>query len=104
MSADIIITDIIKGYTHDQDKAVSPEETVARVKDRFRQSGIRVLEKTERIDNGRLDIPVYISECGGRCPESHAHPEADGKRRHALNKPKPARSWRWSNGSVFFIS
>ncbi|MFH1090837.1 MAG: YcaO-like family protein, partial [Pseudomonadota bacterium] len=64
MSSDIVLTDCLKGYTLDQDKVVSPEETVARVKERLNQAGLEVLRKTERIDNGRLDIPVYVSLCG----------------------------------------
>ncbi len=53
-----------KGYTHDQDKACSPEETVARFKARLDAAGLDVLREVRRIDNGRLDIPVYFSVCG----------------------------------------
>ena len=53
-----------KGYTHDQDKACSPEETVARFKARLDAAGLDILREVRRIDNGRLDIPVYFSVCG----------------------------------------
>nr|WP_320013230.1 YcaO-like family protein [uncultured Desulfobulbus sp.] len=53
-----------KKYTLDQDKACSPEETVARFQKRLEASNLDVLKEIRRIDNGRLDIPVYFSVCG----------------------------------------
>ncbi len=53
-----------KHYTHDQDKACSPEETVARFQERLRAVDLDILKEIRRIDNGRLDIPVYFSVCG----------------------------------------
>lgn len=53
-----------KTHTRGQDKAAAPAETVRRVKDRLVQAGLKVIQKTERIDTGRLDIPVYVSRCG----------------------------------------
>ena len=53
-----------KGYTYDQDKACTPEETVARFQERLRATDLDVLREIRRIDNGRLDIPVYFSLCG----------------------------------------
>ncbi|MBV5317035.1 MAG: YcaO-like family protein [Desulfobulbaceae bacterium] len=53
-----------KHYTYDQDKACSPEETVARFRERLRVTRLDILEDIRRIDNGRLDIPVYFSVCG----------------------------------------
>ena len=53
-----------KHYTYDQDKACSPEETVARFQERLRATRLDILEEIRRIDNGRLDIPVYFSVCG----------------------------------------
>ncbi|MDY6851995.1 MAG: YcaO-like family protein, partial [Thermodesulfobacteriota bacterium] len=64
MPARIELKDCFKTYTLDQDKAFSPEETVTRVKKRLAQAELDILKKTERIDGGRLGIPVYISECG----------------------------------------
>lgn len=55
------LADAFKGYTYDLDKLVSPEETVARVKDRLAHLDLKILKDTVRIDSGRLDIPVYIS-------------------------------------------
>jgi ribosomal protein S12 methylthiotransferase accessory factor len=60
----IWLNDCFKTYTLDQDKAVSPEETVSSVKTRLAQTGLDVIQNTERIDNGRLGIPVYVSVCG----------------------------------------
>jgi len=60
----IILKDAYKKFTIDQDKIISPRETVQRFKDRLKQVELDILEKTERIDNGRLDIPVYFSRCG----------------------------------------
>ncbi len=53
-----------KGYTLHQDKVCSPEETIARFHERLRGSGLDILKEVRRIDNGRLDIPVYFSVCG----------------------------------------
>lgn len=53
-----------KGYTLDQDKACSPEQTLARFHERLRASGLDILQEVRRIDGGRLDIPVYFSVCG----------------------------------------
>ena len=64
MSKKIILQDAYKGYTLDQDKIVTPEETVARFKKKLREVDADILEKTMRIDNGRLNIPVYFSVCG----------------------------------------
>ncbi len=64
MRAKIILKDAYKGYTLDQDKIVTPEETVRRFKERLREVDADILDKTVRIDNGRLGIPVYFSICG----------------------------------------
>ena len=64
MSANIQLKDCLKHYTFDQDKTSSPEQTVAHVKERLARAGLDVLQYTERIDNGRLDIPVFVSACG----------------------------------------
>ena len=53
-----------KGYTVDQDKIISPAETVARAKEAFARLGTGVLAETKRIDTGRLGIPVFLSICG----------------------------------------
>lgn len=54
----------LKSYTEDQDKAVSPEETVRKVKDALAEKCEGVLGCTRKVDTGRLGIPVFISECG----------------------------------------
>lgn len=53
-----------KVYSKDQDKAVTPEETVAKVKKLLDEKCSGVLKCTRKIDTGRLGIPVFISECG----------------------------------------
>ncbi|MGD2271565.1 MAG: YcaO-like family protein, partial [Desulfobacterales bacterium] len=64
MSAKIVLHDAFKQFTLDQDKVVPPEETVRRFKQRLKQLNLDILESTVRIDNGRLDIPVFFSYCG----------------------------------------
>ena len=54
----------VKVFTTDQDKACSPSETVRRVKARFEDKCRGVLAKTDRVDTGRLGIPVFVSQCG----------------------------------------
>jgi ribosomal protein S12 methylthiotransferase accessory factor len=64
MNHTIVLQDAFKGYTLDQDKAVTPEQTVSRFKARLKEVGLDILERTMRIDTGRLGIPVYFSVCG----------------------------------------
>lgn len=64
MTVKIILNDAFKKVTHDQDKILTPEETVQRFKEKSALLDLDILERTERIDNGRLDIPVYFSICG----------------------------------------
>lgn len=59
-----MLKDVYKGYTLDLDKAVPPTETVNRFKEKLKTIDLDILEKTFRTDNGRLDIPVYMSLCG----------------------------------------
>ena len=60
----IQLKDAPKGYTYDQDKIMSPEDTVKRFRERAAAQDLDILSQTRRIDNGRLDIPVFFSECG----------------------------------------
>jgi ribosomal protein S12 methylthiotransferase accessory factor len=60
----ISLTSCGKQYTYDQDKACSPEDTVARFYERLKATSLDVLKEVRRIDNGRLDIPVFFSVCG----------------------------------------
>ena len=48
----------------DQDKILPPAETVKRFKAKLKKIDLDILKNTIRIDNGRLDIPVYFSTCG----------------------------------------
>ncbi len=64
MSHQIKLQDRYKQSNLDQDKILPPEETVKRFKDKTRDVGLKILDKTTRIDNGRLDIPVFFSVCG----------------------------------------
>jgi ribosomal protein S12 methylthiotransferase accessory factor len=60
----VVLEDAIKGYTLDQDKIISPDQTVKRFRKKLAKMDLDILEETVRIDNGRLDIPVYFSICG----------------------------------------
>lgn len=60
----IRLQDCLKTYTTDQDKAIRPEDTVARFMERLKHLDIQILKEVKRIDNGRLDIPVFFSVCG----------------------------------------
>ncbi len=53
-----------KVWHKDQDKACSPAETVARVRQALAQSSQNILIENRRIDTGRLGIPVFMSICG----------------------------------------
>jgi len=60
----IIFKDCFKKYTTDQDKAVSPGETLKAFYKIVESIDLKILNEVKRIDNGRLDIPVYFSVCG----------------------------------------
>ncbi len=60
----IRLEDCYKTYTYDQDKVFSPAETVARFKKRLEEVDLDILKEVRRIDNGRLDIPIYFSVTG----------------------------------------
>jgi ribosomal protein S12 methylthiotransferase accessory factor len=53
-----------KSFTTDQDKACTPVETVRRVKAVLAEKCEGVLAQTDRVDTGRLGIPVFVSQCG----------------------------------------
>ena len=59
----ITFQDCFKTFTRDQDKALTPEETISRFFQRIEQFDCKILSEVKRIDNGRLDIPVYFSVC-----------------------------------------
>lgn len=63
-SCKIILNNAIKKFTLDQDKILSPEKTIESVKKKLTRFNVDILKNVERIDNGRLDIPVYFSYCG----------------------------------------
>lgn len=56
--------DCFKTFTRDQDKAIQPEETLDRFYRQVDKLDVAILNEVKRIDNGRLDIPVYFSVCG----------------------------------------
>ncbi len=56
--------DCYKRFTIDQDKAITPEETLANFYAKVDSLSMNILNEVNRIDNGRLDIPVYFSVCG----------------------------------------
>jgi ribosomal protein S12 methylthiotransferase accessory factor len=62
--APIQLMDAYKQSTVDQDKVLAPEETIRSVREKFSRTGLDILAETVRIDNGRLDIPVFFSVCG----------------------------------------
>jgi ribosomal protein S12 methylthiotransferase accessory factor len=63
MTQKIILEDAFKKYTLDQDKIITPEETLKKFKGKLTSLNLDILDKTQRIDTGRLGIPVYLSLC-----------------------------------------
>ena len=64
MDNKIILKDAYKRHTIDQDKVLSPDETVKKFKKKLKSLNMDILRHTVRIDNGRLNIPIYYSVCG----------------------------------------
>ncbi len=64
MKKSVRFKDCYKNFTIDQDKAISPEETLRNFYAKVASLDLNILHEVRRIDNGRLDIPVYFSVCG----------------------------------------
>ena len=64
MKCTINLNDAYKQFTVDQDKILPPEETVKRFQTKLKKIDLDILKNTIRIDNGRLNIPIYFSTCG----------------------------------------
>lgn len=60
----VVLKDCFKTFTIDQDKAITPEETLKRFYKKVEDLDVKIVQEIKRIDNGRLDIPVYFSLCG----------------------------------------
>jgi ribosomal protein S12 methylthiotransferase accessory factor len=60
----ITLQNCFKKFTTDQDKAISPDMTVDHFYQKLATLDLKILSEVKRIDNGRLDIPVYFSVCG----------------------------------------
>jgi ribosomal protein S12 methylthiotransferase accessory factor len=56
--------DCFKSFTVDQDKAITPEETLKNFYAKIESLDLKILNEVRRIDNGRLNIPVFFSVCG----------------------------------------
>lgn len=65
----LVFKDCFKTFTTDQDKALKPEETVATFYKKIEKTDTKILSEVKRIDNGRLNIPVYFSVCGDDATE-----------------------------------
>ncbi len=75
----IRLQDSFKTYTYDQDKVCTPVETVAKFKERLKTVDLDILKEVRRIDNGRLDIPIYFSVCGKDALETIGNKKQMGK-------------------------
>ena len=96
------LTDVLKGYTYDQDKLLTPEETIRRVRDRLGALDLKLLQETMRIDSGRLNIPVYLSLQGvdaRRVVPTHKQMGKGATR----SRPRPPTLWSWWSVSASFL-
>ncbi len=75
----IQLKDCLKHYTYDQDKVCTPEETIERFHKRLDEINLDILREVRRIDNGRLDIPVYFSLTGKDAFETIGNKKQMGK-------------------------
>ena len=70
MSKKIILRDAYKGFTLDQDKTVSPVETLNKFKEKLKQTNLDILAHARRIDNNRLGIFPFISASAAKMPDA----------------------------------
>ena len=82
MNKKVLLNDAFKRFTLDQDKVLPPEETVKQFKDRLNKIDLDILKDTVRIDNGRLNIPVFISYYGQDAKNVTGGKKQMGKRSH----------------------
>ncbi len=75
----IRLQDCYKTYTYDQDKVYTPVETIRRFKERLAEVDLDILKEVRRIDNGRLDIPIYFSITGKDAREVIGNKKQMGK-------------------------
>jgi ribosomal protein S12 methylthiotransferase accessory factor len=64
MNRKIVLKDAFKTEDFELGKTIAPERTVGIFREKLAELKLDILEETVRIDNGRLDIPVYFSLCG----------------------------------------
>jgi ribosomal protein S12 methylthiotransferase accessory factor len=64
MNRRIVLKDAFKTEEFELGKIIAPERTVGIFRENLSGLDLDILEETVRIDNGRLDIPVYFSLCG----------------------------------------
>jgi ribosomal protein S12 methylthiotransferase accessory factor len=60
----ISLSDAFKTHHEDQEKVITPEKTLENFEQRLKGVDLDIFEKTVRVDNGRLGIPVYFSMYG----------------------------------------
>ncbi len=60
----IVLQSCPKNHSLELDKAKSPADTVAHVRQRLQGLDLDILSSTTRVDTGRLGIPVFLSNCG----------------------------------------
>jgi len=75
----ITLQDAYKTSTYDQDKIMAPEDTIHTFRDRLQSAKLDILDHTVRIDNGRLDIPVFFSVCGRDARQAIGNKKQMGK-------------------------
>ena len=80
----LVLKDCLKTFTTDQDKALRPEETLARFYARVKALEFEILSEVKRIDNGRLDIPVYLSVCSEAASRQTGTRKQMGKGAHPV--------------------
>lgn len=56
--------DCPKAFTTDQDKAITPDQTLKYFYQQVDKLDMKFLNEVKRIDTGRLEIPVFFSVCG----------------------------------------
>jgi len=64
MNRKIVLKDAFKTEDFELGKIIAPKRTVDIFREKLAGLKLDILEETVRIDNGRLDIPVYFSLCG----------------------------------------
>ncbi len=94
------LTDAFKGYTYDQDKLLTPEETIRRVRERLAGLDLEILAGDHAHRFRAPGHPGLSSASWGPTPGGWCPPRNRWAKAPPRCSPRPAPSWNWWSASA----